>query len=57
MKWFSIKGIVAEVKKIKWPKLKELGRNTGEVLVFTIAFGVFFVVCEFVVSALLNFII
>ena len=57
MKWFSIKGIVAEVKKIKWPSIKDLGRNTGEVLVFTIAFAIFFVVCEFVVSTLLNFII
>ena len=57
MKWFSIKGVVAEVKKIKWPSIKDLGRNTGEVLVFTIAFGIFFVVCEFVVSTLLNFII
>ena len=57
MKWFSVKGIIEEAKKIKWPTTKDLARNTGEVLIFTIAFGVFFVVCEFVVSGLLNIIL
>ncbi len=57
MKWFSIKGIAEEAKKIKWPTTKDLVRNTGEVLIFTIAFGIFFVVCEFVVSGLLNIIL
>lgn len=57
MKWFSLKGIIEETKKIKWPSFKEVLTNTVQVLVFTIAFGIFFVACSTVVSYLLSFII
>lgn len=57
MKWFSIKGILEEAKKIKWPKASDLGRSTVEVLIFTISFGVFFVLCELIVSGFMNIVL
>lgn len=46
MKWFSLSGILSEIKRVRWPKPKDLMRNTGSVVLFTIAFGVFFVICD-----------
>lgn len=56
LKWFSISGIGKEIKRIRWPKKKDLGLNTAEVLIFCVFFGVFFVVCEFLVSFFLRLI-
>ena len=49
LKWFSISGIGKEIKRIRWPKKKDLGLNTAEVLIFCVFFGVFFVACEWYV--------
>ncbi len=51
MKWFSIRGIQTEIKRIRWPHTDELLNNTKTVIVFTIAFGAFFVACN-TISAL-----
>lgn len=56
LKWFSISGIAKEVKRIRWPKVKELVRYSSEVLLFCVFFGAFFVLCEFVVSYILKLI-
>lgn len=56
LKWFSIEGIVKEVKRIRWPKAKELVKYSSEVLLFCIFFGVFFVGCEFLITFVLKMI-
>jgi len=56
LKWFSLSGIYTEIKRIRWPKGKELTNNISIVVVFTVAFGLFFVATEFVISNLLKWI-
>ena len=43
LKWFSISGISKEIKRVRWPKLKELTISTDEVLIFMIFIAVVFV--------------
>jgi len=54
MKWFSFSGIIEEIKKIHWPSKKELFTNSVQVVIFTFAFGLFFFVCQLIISELLN---
>ena len=56
LKWFSISGISKEIKRVRWPKLKDLTFSTEEVLIFMIFFAVFFVFCEFLITFFLKFI-
>jgi len=56
LKWFSFSGIYTEIKRIRWPKGKELSNNISVVLVFVVAFGLFFVFTEFVISNVLKWI-
>ncbi len=56
MKWFSLEGIRTETKRIRWPKGDEFKTSILDVLVFSIAMGVFFVVCDSVVAVFLRFI-
>lgn len=56
MKWFSIAGIRSEISRIRWPKGKDLFINSGKVLFFTVAFALFFTLCEFVSSGFLKFV-
>lgn len=48
MKWFSIKGIIEEMKKVHWPSAKELTRSSLTVILFSCIFAAFFVLCDFV---------
>ncbi len=48
MKWFSIKGILEEMKKVHWPTAKELAKSSLTVLLFSAAFTAFFILCDFV---------
>ena len=52
LKWFSISGILKEVKRIRWPHGKTLATNSLTVIVFT----VFFLLCEVVASGFLSLI-
>lgn len=61
--WFSFSGIRKEAKRVRWPHWKSQGasnpgilQNTGEVVIFTASFALFFVLCEFVITYLLKFI-
>ena len=54
MKWFSIKGIREEIKKIRWPNGKEMSTDTLTVIVFAGLFGVFFVVGDLLIASLFN---
>ena len=53
LKWFSWEGIKTEVKRIRWIKPAELFESTGKVLVFCVLFGVFFMLCDLIISKLL----
>ncbi|MGM9942061.1 MAG: preprotein translocase subunit SecE [Bulleidia sp.] len=61
--WFSFSGIRKETKRVRWPHWKSQGssnpgilQNTGEVVIYTAFFALFFVACEFVITYLLKFI-
>ena len=56
MSWFSLRGIMTEIKRIRWPKSKEMLADTTTVVVFTVLFGIYFVGVEFVVAFLLRII-
>lgn len=56
MKWFSIAGIRSEVSRIRWPKGKDLLQSSGKVLLFTVAFALFFTLCEAVSTGFLKFV-
>ncbi len=54
MKWFSIEGITTEIKRVRWPKQKDLVHDSVTVIIFTVAFGIFFVVAEALVAVFLK---
>ena len=56
MKWFSPSAIVKEISKIRWPKKKDLLENSVQVVIFTAFFGLFFYLCQFLVSLCLRLI-
>ncbi|MCH4205811.1 MAG: preprotein translocase subunit SecE [Solobacterium sp.] len=62
-RWFSISGINKEAKRVRWPHWKSEGtnnpgilQNSGEVILFTAFFAVFFVLCDLLVTWLLTFV-
>lgn len=57
MSWFTLAGIKEEVKKISWPKRKEVVSNTTIVIGFLLFFAAYFMLTEVVlVWALKNLI-
>ncbi len=42
LRWFKLRGILEEVRRIRWPKPKEVASKTAIVLVFTAIFALFF---------------
>jgi preprotein translocase SecE subunit len=54
MKWFSLEGIMNEIKRIRWPSWKDLAEKSGKVLTFVLLFMAFFVLAALVISGLLN---
>ena len=54
MKNYSPKMIWKEISKIKWPKKGELLENSVQVVVFTAFFALFFYLCQFLISLLLQ---
>lgn len=55
-KTFSWNGIKKEAKRVRWPKRADVVSNTGEVVVFTAFFALFFVLCDLVTAGLLGLI-
>lgn len=53
-KTFSWSGIRKEAKRVRWPKKKDTMNATGEVVIFTVFFAVFFVLCDLLVVNLLR---
>lgn len=56
MEWFSIKGILGEIKKIRWPKRKELVKDTFVAVAFIAVFAGFFVLSDFLITFFLRLI-
>lgn len=54
LKWFSLSGIAKEIKRIRWPKTKDMTNDSIEVILFCVFFGVFFVGCEFLITFFLR---
>lgn len=54
MKWFSINGIITEAKRIRWPKMKDLAKDSTTVIVFTVILAVFFFLCQLISSGFLS---
>lgn len=48
MKWFSVKGIVEEMKQVHWPTAGELTKSSLTVFLFSAVFAAFFILCDFV---------
>ncbi len=55
-KWFSLSGISTEVKRIRWPKGDEMVKNSFTVIMFTVLFGIYFVIAETFVAFFLRMI-
>ena len=56
LKWFSLSGISKEIKRIRWPKVKDITENTAKSLLFIVGFGAFFVVSDLVITFILKLI-
>ena len=54
MKWFSINGILTEMKRIRWPKGKDLAKDSATVIAFTAVLGLFFFLCQVASSGFLK---
>lgn len=54
LKWFSVQGIVSEIKKIRWPKVNELFDTFFKVCIFVILFMAFFFLSDVVVGLFLR---
>ncbi|NBK96888.1 MAG: preprotein translocase subunit SecE [Clostridia bacterium] len=54
LKWFSVSGIISEVKRIRWSKPKNLAKDSGSVIFFTAAFALFFVICTLINAGFLK---
>lgn len=53
----GIKGIISELKKVTWPKGKEVGKNTAVVLVVVVLFFVILFAIDYVLGGLFNLIV
>lgn len=54
MSWISLAGIKEEIRKIQWPKRKEMSKYTVTVLGFVAFFAVYFLILEVVISYILR---
>ncbi len=54
MKWFSIPGIMQELKKTRWPNRQDMLKDIATVLVFIGLFALFFEITSGLVLAFLR---
>lgn len=54
--WKGLKGIFSELKKVTWPKGKEVGSNTVVVLVAVVLFFIVLFIIDYVLAGLLGLI-
>ena len=51
---YSPANVMRELKKVKWPSVKQLSKDSLLVIVFTILFGLYFFVCEILSTGLVS---
>ncbi|MCF0106816.1 MAG: preprotein translocase subunit SecE [Holdemanella sp.] len=49
--------VIEELKKVEWPSFKGLMGTSAIVVIFTLLFGVYFFICEFAASGLIQLIL
>ncbi len=54
MSWFTLSGIKQEIRKITWPKRKDMSKNTLIVVGFLLFFAAYFMITEVVLIWVLN---
>lgn len=54
MKWFSLKGIVQEAKKVRWPRRNEIAKDSFTSIVFILIFAAFFVLSDLLITIALT---
>lgn len=54
LKWFSLSGIAKEVKRIRWPKKKELLENSIKVIFFVLMFMVAFILFDLLIALVIR---
>lgn len=54
---YSPKGIIQELRTVKWPTFKGLMSSSALVILFTVLFGIYFFICELAATGLINFIV
>ncbi len=54
LKWFSISGILSEVKRIRWAKPMDLFKTSSSVIAFVACFALFFVLSTLFNAAFLS---
>ena len=51
---FKVKDVTKEISKIRWPKKGDLALNSVQVIIFTALFGLFFLLCQLLISVILK---
>ena len=51
---YSPANVMRELKKVKWPSVKQLSKDSLLVIVFTLLFGLYFFVCEILSTGLVS---
>lgn len=51
---YSPANVMRELKKVKWPSVKQLSKDSLLVIVFTLLFGLYFFVCEILSTDLVS---
>lgn len=54
---YSPANVMRELKKVKWPSVKQLSKDSLLVIVFTVLFGLYFFVCELLSTGIVSRII
>ncbi len=55
--WKGIKGIISELKKVTWPRGKDVAKSTAVVLVVVVAFFIVLFGIDYVLAGILNLIV
>lgn len=56
MKWFSLKGIKEEMSKVHYPTVGSLAKSSTIAILFTVAFVIFFIGCDFLAATFFRYI-
>lgn len=52
-----IKGVISELKRVKWPTLSDINKYTWTVIMMVILFGLFFGGADLISNAVVNWLV